>query len=218
MIREVHRGIVLDNSAKADPEKRGGIRVELVSVTGGGEYPVTAYPAFPYAGSDRGFFFPPPIGTLVEVEIPSGEGVIDNSDFCYYRGALYSVDHDIPDEFKDNYPFRMGIKSAKGHILMFDDKTGQELLQLMFKGKYGITADKNGLYLGGGSGTQNFVLGQILKTVLATFMSAFETHVHAPPIGGPPANAAAVATIRTGQVESEAILSSYIFGDKDKPT
>ena len=125
---EVHVGEV---SSREDPEKRGRLKVKFTTIFEG-EYPEWVDPCFPFAGSNCGFFALPPVGTAVECEVHRGKGpdVSIDTPRIRWRGALYNRVDQIPTEFKKNYPYRMGLKSPGGHILILDDTEGKEYLLL----------------------------------------------------------------------------------------
>ena len=147
-IRERHIGIVIDND---DPQKRARIKVSsasLMGVTDNGEpaeYPVWIEPSFPLTlvsdentgVADAGFFFVPNIGVAVEFEVtvssPTdksyGQSWIGNPDPRWITSLLMPGD-DVASEFQENYPHRMGWKSRKGMILVFDDSDGNEEISL----------------------------------------------------------------------------------------
>ena len=149
--RERHIGIVTDNN---DDEKRGRIKVACSTLMGvddsGGpiEYPVWIEPSFPHllvgaeAGegvADSGFFFVPNVGVAVEFEITvsgpadksTGQSSIGNPDPRWVSSVLLPGDA-LNSDFTTNYPNRMGWRSVKGSILMFDDTDGQE--RAVFRG------------------------------------------------------------------------------------
>ncbi len=97
-----------------------------------------------------------------------------------------------------------------------------------------IAASQN-LYLGADTATENFVLGQELKTLLASMLNALITHTHVVPPGivvvNPslvpigttligdtlPSTEAATWSDNLSDVQAETILSDWIFGQKEPP-
>ncbi len=128
MARELHLGIVTRN---VDPDLEDGLRgavfFESESLTGGVEFGAPAEPCFPFAGKNKGFFFVPAPGDVIQIEIDTEH--LEHPSPRYQCG-VYSVEDDIDDLFKTNYPNRMGWVSTKGHFFIFDETTGQEFVQL----------------------------------------------------------------------------------------
>jgi len=114
---------------------RGAVFFDAPSLFSG-EYPIAAEPCFPYASSPNGagMFWVPKVGDEIEVEILTDDGSFDTSDVQLpeprYRCMVYSDAADIAEEFRVNYPNRMGWKTNSGHILLFDDTVGQSFVQL----------------------------------------------------------------------------------------
>lgn len=106
-----------------------------------GEYPLPAFPCFPFASAPNGagFFFVPKVGDEIEVEVfvddPNNPDDTTDAELPEPRWVcmIYSDAADIAEEFKVNYPFRMGWKTNSGHILLFDDKEGKELVKMAHK-------------------------------------------------------------------------------------
>lgn len=130
---------VVDDTLKE--KLRGAVFFKSDTLTGSSEYPEPAEPSFPLAGKDgEGFFWVPQVGDQIEVEINAED---ENANPKYVR-MLYSSEDDIPAEFKENYPFRMGWRTRAGHVLIFDNKP--EALMVMFAHKIGtgFKWDKDG--------------------------------------------------------------------------
>lgn len=137
--KEVHNAIVTRNTDdNLGTRLRGGVFFEAPSILEG-EYPLPAYPIFQFASKNgAGFFFVPQVDDEIEVEILVDDGFsFDSSDIEVpeprWRCELYSEEQDIAREFKKNYTKRMGWKSLTGHILLFDDFSGSELILLEHK-------------------------------------------------------------------------------------
>jgi hypothetical protein len=141
---EVHTGTVTNIK---DPEKRGRLMVKLPTLFED-DYPDWVDPCFPFAGSNCGFFALPQVGVAIECEVHRGSGPDASIDTpsCKWRGALYNRVDQIPEEFRERYPFCLGFKSPAGHILMFDDSEGKEFLLLSHakKQKTLLCFDRNG--------------------------------------------------------------------------
>lgn len=156
--REIHNAIVTRNvDPDLDPELgetlKGAVFFEAKTLFEG-EYPTPALPCFPHAGANgAGFFFVPEVGDEIEVEI-----YVDDPNSPYdttdtelpeprWRCMVYSDAADIDDEFKVNYPNRMGWKSKTGNMLMFDDTEGEELVRLAHMVGTVIEMDRAGNWL-----------------------------------------------------------------------
>jgi uncharacterized protein involved in type VI secretion and phage assembly len=81
-----YRGKVEDNN---DPQQLGRLRVSVPSVLGSGQSS-WAMPSVPYAGSQVGFFFLPPVGANVWVEFEGG-----NKDYPIWSGCFWNKG-DVP--------------------------------------------------------------------------------------------------------------------------
>ncbi len=128
MAKQLHFGIVTRNvDTDSGSGLRGAVYFESESLTGGVEYSEPAQPCFPFAGKNKGMFFVPSPGDVIQVEVdpdnPEAPG-------ARYQCGVYSVEDDIDDLFKENYPNRMGWVSTSGHFFVFDDTTGEEFVQL----------------------------------------------------------------------------------------
>lgn len=117
-----------------DPEEgtqlRGAVYFKSETLTGDVEYPLPAQPCFHFAGSNRGFFFVPEPGDIIEIEIDNAISTPEPKWLC----MVYSSEDDIPREFSKNYTKRMGYVSKSGHAFVFDDTDGAEemFIQHMF--------------------------------------------------------------------------------------
>ena len=141
-----YRGIVVDN---ADPDKLGRLRLKVASVTGEDVETDWADACVPYGGSaDQGMLFIPEIGSGVWVEYEEGF-----ADRPVWVGTFWSkpsgeselpqVDGAIPDP-----PTTKLVKTAKGHMLAFEDKDDQESINLV-DGVNGntVTMDSDGIVI-----------------------------------------------------------------------
>lgn len=135
---EVHNAIVTRNT---DPDEgtnlRGAVFFDAPTLFNG-EFPLPAIPCYQYASAEgAGLFFVPQVDDEIEVLIQTDDGTFDTSDVELpeprWRCMIYSEAADIAEEFKTNYTKRMGWKTNSGHILLFDDTEGEELLRLAHK-------------------------------------------------------------------------------------
>lgn len=130
---------VVDDKLKE--KLRGAVYFKSDTLTGKTEYPEPAEPSFPLAGGKgEGFFWVPQVGDQIEIEIDSAD---EHANPKYVR-MLYSSEDDIPEEFKTNYPYRMGWRTRVGHVLVFDNKEDALLVKLMHKIGTGFEWDKDG--------------------------------------------------------------------------
>lgn len=127
-----------------DPLKVGRVKVKCPGlVRSDRELPYWLAPSFPFVSSKAaGWFFPPDVGDQVEIEVTDaaksdeigGESSISAPN-ARYRAYLYNDAQQLPDEFKENYPKRRGVKTPGGTILLFDDTEDSE--QSLWQDKYG---------------------------------------------------------------------------------
>ena len=150
--REIHNAIVTRNTdIDLGVALRGAVFFNAPTLFDG-EYPEPAFPCFPFASTKgAGLFFVPQVGDEVEIEILVDDGTFDTSDVEVpeprWRCMIYSAAADIADEFKKNYTRRMGWKSNSGHLFLFDDKEGEELVQLSHKIGTILQWDKDGNWI-----------------------------------------------------------------------
>jgi hypothetical protein len=104
---------------KLKEQLKGAVYFKSSTLTGGTEYGEPAIPSFPLAGANgEGFFWCPQIGDMIEVEIDKA----DEHPVPKIVRALYSSEDDMDDEFKRNYPKRMGWRTRTGNMLLFDNE------------------------------------------------------------------------------------------------
>ena len=133
-----YRGLVVDRD---DPEQLGRLKLKVPSVLGDA---VTgwAWPALPYAGANLGFFFVPQNGDLVWVEFVEGE-----LEHPLWSGGSWGKPggtSEIPDEAKGNYPDTQVLRTKSGHVIILDDKDGQEQITIRDKAGSSITLKQDG--------------------------------------------------------------------------
>lgn len=118
-----YRGFVVDN---ADPLGRGRLIVSVPSVLGA-ESSNWALPCLPFGGlADQGAYLIPETGAQIWVEFE--EGNLANP---IWTGSFWQTDTDPPAEVADPGPAAKAIKTAGGHLLLFDDTEdeGQVILR-----------------------------------------------------------------------------------------
>jgi hypothetical protein len=110
-----YSGIVQDNS---DPDNLGRIQVSVPSIFPPDEQ-MQARPALPF-----GYFFVPEVGAKVWVEFEGGD-----SGFPLWTGLQY-VAGEWASEAAVDPPTKRAIKTPSGHVVLFDDTSGQEAIQI----------------------------------------------------------------------------------------
>ena len=141
MKKETHYATVLNNKDNESEElndglMRGRLQVQcntllIADETGADtEFGLWVEPSFPFTGAEgkSGWFFVPPVGAQVEIEIDRDEiGAVQS---VKWIAGIYTDLNDIPEKFKTNYPERRGIITPAGHTLFFDDTPGSNLMTL----------------------------------------------------------------------------------------
>lgn len=197
-----------------DPAKAGRILCSLPA-TDGAECPIWIEPA-----TVPGWFSPPEPGDEVEVTMPAGEDLAEFADQMRYTGQVLTETTGPDKTFQpEHYPKRRGYRSPGGHLLIFDDKAGEEEIAITWKGKgSAVVLNKDGIFFGASSASEPFVLGNVLKSLLETLLDSEAAHTHIDPQGGVtdvPSNAVALGTLK-GQLST--MLSQFIKGQLTKPT
>lgn len=131
-----YRGTVTDNQ---DPEKRGRLRVRIPSVLNEQETD-WALPCFPFGGAAGfGFFAVPEVDALVWVEFEEGD--IHRP---IWTGTFWQQTGDVPEDAAKDEPTTRLIQTPSGHILQFDDASGEEKFRLHHPSEAEVTIDENG--------------------------------------------------------------------------
>lgn len=130
-----YRGFVIDN---ADPERLARIKLRVPSLLGEAESG-WALPCLPCGGlTNQGFFAVPGVGAQVWVEFEGG-----NLDFPIWTGTFWQQSGDVPTEAQDP-PTTQALRTAKGHVLLLEDKDDGETIQLLHSAGAKLEMDKDG--------------------------------------------------------------------------
>ena len=129
-----------------DPQGQGRVRVSCGIVRGiEDEIGLWAYPVTPYAGPDRGMFFPPEKDDAAWVSFDQGLASQPRVSGSWWRNKHAErkpETSEVPKEFAyvDLKPQRRGIKTKKG-ILLFDDAAPKVRLATIDQTEVGVAAD-----------------------------------------------------------------------------
>jgi uncharacterized protein involved in type VI secretion and phage assembly len=130
-----YRGFVTDN---ADPEQRARVKLSVPALLGEAETG-WALPCLPCGGlSNQGLFWVPGVGAQVWVEFEGG-----NLDFPIWTGTFWQQNGDLPSDVQDPDTSRV-LRSAKGHVLLFEDKDDAEQLKLLHSAGALLDMDHDG--------------------------------------------------------------------------
>ena len=114
-------------------QNRIKVLVPAVSKT---ELKAWAYPVTPFAGADHGVSFPPEKNEFVWVMFEEGD-----PSFPVYIGQWYAK-QELPTEFQATAdPAVRGIKTRGGHLLLFDDTSGQKTITIQSAGGHKVVID-----------------------------------------------------------------------------
>jgi hypothetical protein len=126
-----YSGIVKDNK---DSEKLGKVKVSVPALFPSDEL-MDARPALPY-----GWFFVPENETQVWVEFEGGDSTLPLWTGVQALNGKWAAEIDL------DPPEKRGLKTKAGHLILFDDKSGEELIRIV-EGvhKHEIVLDKDGI-------------------------------------------------------------------------
>lgn len=116
-----------------DPDKLGRIQVKVKKVGMDKQSPIWAYPAgFTGAGNQRGWFWPPEVGDFVWVAFLNGK--IQDAPPIYFGG--WFAKGELPSELgygSQKYPTTRGFVTRMGHTFTFNDESGKEEIDLIWR-------------------------------------------------------------------------------------
>lgn len=131
------RAVIADN---ADPDGRGRLKLRVPSVLGEAES-AWALPATPYGGAPGlGFLMIPPVGAQCFAEFLEGDISSPVWTGTYWRGA----DTPPEDSVSGDTPTVKLLQTDSGHLLMFQDKQGEEAVTLRSAVGAEAKLDENG--------------------------------------------------------------------------
>ena len=165
MKRDLHIGKVLDND---DLDKIGGVKIQINEIVDGAAlYEDDYIPGrFPFAGNGEGFFYPPQINAMLEVEIEGDPEAAVEELVPRWVGMLYTSEDEIPAEFKKDHTNRGGI--TFGDEVFLQDKK---------KALTSIISEK--VRLGEEEASHPLNRGDTYNAELDTFLIAFDTYLTA---------------------------------------
>ncbi|MCP5524232.1 MAG: phage tail protein [Verrucomicrobiales bacterium] len=130
-----YRGFVVDND---DPQRLARVTLRVPALLGDAETG-WALPCLPCGGlANQGFFTVPPVGAQVWVEFEGG-----NMDFPIWTGTFWQTSGDPPSDVQDQ-PTTQVWRSAKGHVLLLEDKDDAEEVKLLHSAGASLDLDSDG--------------------------------------------------------------------------
>jgi hypothetical protein len=167
-VLEKRDGTVSNNK---DPEQRGRLKISLGDLLPDMDLPEWIEPSFPYAGTDFGWFALPSVGSKVVVEIVGSDPSLTEENRIRWTACLYTNKDSIPDEFKTNYPERIGLKTPNGIVWILDDSSDTVFIgsEVSSEVQSVVTFDKLRAWLKSGGGfAVDTTSGQLLPSSLLT--------------------------------------------------
>jgi len=130
------RGFVVDNK---DPQKRARLKLKVPSVLGDQETD-WALPCLPFGGAAGfGLFLVPEIDAQVWVEFEEGD-----LHRPIWTGTFWQEESGAPEEAAKDEPTTRLLQTPSGHIMQFDDESGEERFRLHHPTEAEIEIDKDG--------------------------------------------------------------------------
>ena len=134
-----YRAFVSDNQ---DPETRGRCKLTIPSILGE-TISDWALPCFAYGGgAGFGVVAVPPVGAQVIAEFLEGD-----VSSPMWTGAFWRTSSEPPEEFTaGSEPSAKVLKTESGHVLVFEDKDGEEHVTLKSSAEAVLEMDANGSF------------------------------------------------------------------------
>lgn len=134
-----YRAFIADNE---DPETRGRCKLTIPSVLGE-TVSDWALPCFAYGGGQGfGVIAVPPVGSQVVAEFMEGD--ISSP---LWTGAFWRTLEEVPEEFTGNSaPTAKVMKTESGHVLVLEDKQGEETVTLKSSAEAVLEMDPDGSF------------------------------------------------------------------------
>lgn len=153
-----YRAFIAENE---DPETRGRCKLTIPSVLGE-TVSSWALPCFAYGGGQGfGVIAVPPVGSQVVAEFMEGD-----LSSPLWTGAFWRTSDEVPAEFTGNTaPSAKVMKTESGHVLIFEDKEGEEKITLKSSAEAILEMDSEGSFAltdsGGATVTLDASAGEI---------------------------------------------------------
>jgi hypothetical protein len=153
-----YRAFVADNT---DPETRGRCKLTIPSVLGE-SVSDWALPCLPYGGAPGlGMIAVPPVGAQVVAEFLEGD-----ASSPMWTGTFWRTSDEVPEEHGANSePSAKVLKTESGHLLLFEDKGGEEQITLKSSAEAVLEMDPSGSFAltdaGGARVTLDAAAGEI---------------------------------------------------------
>lgn len=103
-----------------DPERTGALRVEVKTLSEGAALGNGWVPGiYPFAGRGEGFYFLPPLGSLLEVEVEADPGRATEDLDARWVGCRYTREDALPEEVRSD-PVNRGALKFGAEVLLLD--------------------------------------------------------------------------------------------------
>lgn len=137
-----YSGVVKDNR---DAEKLGKVKVSVPSIFPPDET-LDARTALPF-----GWYFVPEVNTSIWVEFEGGDATLPLWTGVQAISGQWATEVDL------DPPQKRALKTPAGHLILFDDKSGEELIRIVEAvHKHEIVLDQNGIKITDGKNNRTF--------------------------------------------------------------
>lgn len=131
-----YRGLVTDNR---DPDKRGRLKLRVPAILADQETD-WALPCLPFSGmAGAGLFLVPEVDAQVWVEFEAGD-----LNRPIWTGGFWPKADQVPEEASRDEPTTRLLQTPSGHVLQFDDASGEEQIRLHHASDAELVIDNNG--------------------------------------------------------------------------